>query len=162
QNLLKWVKDAPELSNAPSDLIISLPDNNGNFSNYWLYNNSTMEPELAETVSNIRSLKAVDINNKGNNVSISISDIFGVYAMGMKTDGSVFYLDNYTNDLNAVIVYQRNSLEAPKNNFTCLVSNDNFQNESEAFNPPIQTLSLDNKRRTFRLARSEEHTSELQ
>src|SRR5690606_22429136 len=91
-------------------------------------------------------------NNKGNNVSISISDIFGVHAMGMKTDGSVFYLDNYTNDLNAVIVYQRNSLEAPKNNFTCLVSNDNFQNESEAFNPPIQTLSLDNKRRTFRLA----------
>src|SRR5690606_41751248 len=30
QNFLKWVKDAPELSNAPSDLIISLPDGNGN------------------------------------------------------------------------------------------------------------------------------------
>ncbi len=152
QNFLKWVKDAPELSNAPSDLIISLPDGNGNFSNYWVYNNSTMEPELAETVSNIRSLKAVDIKNTGNSVSISVSDIFGLHAMGMKTDGSVFYIDNYTNDLNAVIAYQRNSLEAPKNNFTCLVSNDSPQNEFAAFNTPIQTFSLDNKRRTFRLA----------
>src|SRR5690606_12896404 len=151
QNFLKWVKDAPELSNSPSDLILSLPDGNGNFSNYWVYNNSTMESELAETVSNIRSLKAVDINNKGNNVSISISDIFGLHAMGMKTDGSVFYIDNYTNDLNNVIVYQRSNLELPTNNFTCLVAGDSFD-DVEASSLPIQTLSLDNKRRTFRLA----------
>src|SRR5690606_31965436 len=122
KNVLEWVKNAPELSERPSDLVLTLPDANGQLTNYWVYNNAAMEPELAESVSNIRSLKAVDTKNNGNSVSISISDIFGLHAMGMKTDGSVFYIDNYTNDLNNVIVYQRNSLEAPKNNFSCLVS----------------------------------------
>ena len=35
-----------------------------------------MEQELAQNVTNIRSLKAVEIENKANQVSISISDIF--------------------------------------------------------------------------------------
>ena len=151
KNVLEWVKKAPELSERPSDLVITLPDSNGQLSNYWVYNNAAMEPELAENVSNLRSLKAVDIKNTGNSVSISISDIFGLHAMGMKTDGSVFYIDNYTNDLNNVIVYQRSSLELPRNNFTCLVPGDSFD-AIEVSSVPIQTLSLDNKRRTYRLA----------
>lgn len=152
KNTLEWVKDAPELSNAPSNLIITLPDGNGSFSDYWIYDNSAIENELASTVKNIRSLKAVDTKNNGNSISISISDIFGLHAMGMKTDGSVFYIDNYTNDLNNVIVYQRTSLELPKNNFMCLVPGDNFDDATTTLQAPIQTLSLDNKRRTYRLA----------
>ena len=152
KNVLEWAKKAPELSEKPSDLIITLPDANGQLTNYWVYNNAAMEPELAENVSNIRSLKAVDTKNNGNSVSISISDIFGLHAMGMKADGSVFYIDNYTNDLNNVIVYQRNNLELPKNNFTCLVPGDSFDGALTTLEAPIQTLSLDNKRRTYRLA----------
>ena len=152
KNVLEWVKNAPELSERPSDLVISLPDANGQLSTYWVYNNAAMETELAENVSNIRSLKAVDTKNSGNSVSISISDIFGFHAMGMKTDGSVFYMDNYTNDLNNVMVYQRSSLELPKNNFTCLVPGDNFDDAITTLETPVQTLSLDNKRRTYRLA----------
>jgi len=151
KNVLEWAKKAPELSERPSDLVITLPDANGQLTNYWVYNNSAMESELAENLQNIRSLKAVDIKNNGISISISISDIFGLHAMGMKTDGSVFYMDNYTNDLNNVIVYQRNSLELPKNNFTCLVPGDSFD-AVEVSSVPIQTLSLDNKRRTYRLA----------
>ena len=152
KNVLEWVKKAPELSERPSDLVITLPDANGQLTNYWVYNNAAMENELAENVQNIRSLKAVDTKNNGNSVSISISDIFGLHAMGMKTDGSVFYMDNYTNDLNNVIVYQRNLLELPKNNFTCLVPGDSFDDAITTLETPVQTLSLDNKRRTYRLA----------
>lgn len=152
KNVLEWAKKAPELSEKPSDLIITLPDANGQLTNYWVYNNAAMESELAENVSNIRSLKAVDTKNNGNSVSISISDIFGLHAMGMKADGSVFYIDNYTNDLNNVIVYQRSSLELPKNNFTCLVPDDSFDDAITTLETPVQTLSLDNKRRTYRLA----------
>ncbi|KAA5531931.1 zinc-dependent metalloprotease [Paenimyroides baculatum] len=151
KNVLEWAKKAPELSERPSDLVITLPDASGQLTNYWVYNNAAMESELAENVQNIRSLKAVDTKNNGNSVSISISDIFGFHAMGMKTDGSVFYMDNYTNDLNNVIVYQRNLLELPKNNFTCLVPGDSFD-AVEVSSVPIQTLSLDDKRRTYRLA----------
>lgn len=152
KKVLEWAKEAPELSDAPSKLTVILPDANGQLSTYWVYNNSTMETELAENVSNIRSLKAVDTKNNGNSVSISISDIFGFHAMGMKADGSVFYIDNYTNDLNNVMVYQRNSLELPKNNFTCLVPGDSFDEAITTLENPVQTLSLDNKRRTYRLA----------
>ena len=151
KNVLEWAKNAPELSERPSDLVVTLPDANGQLTNYWVYNNAAMEAELAENVSNIRSLKAVDIKNNGNSVSISISDIFGLHGMGMKSDGSVFYIDNYTTDLNNVIIYQRNSLELPKNNFTCLVPGDSFD-DVEVSSIPVQTLSLDNKRRTYRLA----------
>jgi len=151
KNVLEWAKKAPELSERPSDLVITLPDANGQLTNYWVYNNAAMESELAENVQNIKSLKAVDTKNNGNSISISISDIFGLHAMGMKTDGSVFYIDNYTNDLNNVIVYQRSSLELPRNNFTCLVPGDSFD-AIEVSSVPIQTLSLDNKRRTYRLA----------
>ncbi len=152
KKVLEWAKEAPELSDAPSKLTVILPDANGQLSTYWVYNNAAMETELAENVSNIRSLKAVDTKNNGNSVSISISDIFGFHAMGMKADGSVFYIDNYTNDLNNVMVYQRNSLELPKNNFTCLVPGDSFDEAITTLENPVQTLSLDNKRRTYRLA----------
>ncbi len=152
QKVLEWAKDAPELSDIPSKLTLTLPDANGQLANYWIYNNAAMENELAKNVTNIRSLKAIDIKNRGNSISISISDIFGFHAMGMKADGSVFYIDNYTNDLKNVIVYQRNSLELPKNNFTCLVAGGNFDEAITPFEIPVQTLSLDNKRRTYRLA----------
>lgn len=148
--VLEWTKKAPELSNDSSELILALPNTDGSFSNYWVYNNSTMESELAESVPNIRSLKAVEIENKGNHVSISISNIFGLHAMGMKADGSVFYIDAFTTDLNSVMVYQRTGLESPKTPFTCLSSEDYFMEDSSA--DLIQTLSYDSKRRDFRLA----------
>src|SRR5690606_13946934 len=152
KKVLEWAKEAPELSDVPSKLTLTLPDANGQLTDYWVYNNAAMETELAENVSNIRSLKAVDTKNNGNSVSISISDIFGFHAMGMKADGSVFYIDNYTNDLNNVMVYQRNSLELPKTNFTCLVPGGSFDEAITTLGNPVQTLSLDNKRRTYRLA----------
>ncbi|UUV22189.1 zinc-dependent metalloprotease [Paenimyroides aestuarii] len=152
KNLFERVKDAPPLSNEPSPLVLAFPDGNGNFSNYWVYDNPAMESELASTVKNIRSLKAVDIKNPGNSISISISDIFGLHGMGMKTDGSVFYIDNYTTDLNNVIAYQRNNLELPKSNFSCLVTGDHFDDAITSLENPIQSFSLDNKRRTYRLA----------
>lgn len=148
--LLEWTKKAPELSNNPSDLILALPNTDGSLSNYWVYNNSAKERELAESVPNIRSLKAVEIENKGNHVSISISDIFGLHAMVMKSDGSVFYIDAFTTDLNSVMVYQRTDLESPKTPFTCLSSDNYFMEDSSS--EFIQTLSYDNKRRNFRLA----------
>ena len=73
--------------------------------------------------------------------------------MGTKTDGTVFYIDNYTNDLNTVIVYQRNDLDLPKTNFMCLVNEDFvIDNTTDTPSLPIQSLSFDNKRRNFRLA----------
>lgn len=150
---LKWVQEAPELSNTPSHLIISLPTPNGVFKNYWIYNNSVFEGELAEKLPNIKSLKAIDVENKGNNISISISDIFGLHAMALQADGSTFYIDNYTNDLNYVMVYNREDLQSPKSNFNCLVkANDEFNDIALLDSFPIQTYSLDNKRRNYRLA----------
>ncbi|MBS7320673.1 MAG: T9SS type A sorting domain-containing protein [Myroides sp.] len=151
-SLIQWTVNAPELSNDPSELILALPNTDGSFSNYWVYNNSAMEPELAESVPNIRSLKAVDIKNKGNHVSISISDVFGLHAMGMKTDGTVFYIDNYTKDRNTVMVYERADLATPQTNFMCYVTESDYYQPTSTFDAQMQTLSFDNKRRNFRVA----------
>lgn len=151
QNVFNSIKNAPALSNNPSSVTIKLPNSKGEFNTFWVYDNSAMEKELAENVSNIRSLKAVDIKNPAHNVSISVSDIFGFHAMGMMTDGTIYYIDNYTNNLNTVIVYDRTNLELPKGNFSCLVPSDSFD-EIGINSIPIQTLSMDNKRRNYRAA----------
>ncbi|HLW42562.1 MAG TPA: hypothetical protein VKY82_09375, partial [Flavobacterium sp.] len=125
-NLLEIVKDVPALSNEASPITLNIPDANGAFQTYWIYDNPAMEPELAKDVQNIRSLKAISVENPSNNLSISLSDIFGLHAMGTKTDGTVYYIDNYTNDLNTIIVYDRTSLELPKNRFNCLTAGNSF------------------------------------
>lgn len=147
--LLEWAREAPMLSNQPSKLIITLPNIHGGYSNYWVYDNSAIEPNSSLKTSNIRSLKAVDTANKGNHISISISDIFGLHMMGSYTDGSVFYMDAYTKDLNAVILYKRNALEVSKSKFNCFVNDDDFNITDFEYTQP---LSYDNKRRSFRLA----------
>lgn len=152
QNLLNYVKNAPVLSNNPSTITLQLPDENGNFTEYWIYDNPAMEPELAASAKNIRSLKAVDKKNPGNSISLSISDIFGLHATGMKTNGTVFYMDSYTHNLNAIMVYNRNQLPTQTNAFNCLVPNDEFTKGALNTTNNYQTLSFDNKRRTFRLA----------
>lgn len=149
--LLTLAKQAPELSNNQSNIVLRLPDADGNLTSFWLYNNAVMEKELAEKVSNIRSLKAVAVEDKLHSINISISDIFGLHGMGMKNDGRIYYIDNYTNDLKTVAIYDRSSLELPKSNFTCLTPGDAFDAIASK-GTPIHTMSLDNQRRTYRLA----------
>lgn len=150
-NLLTLAKQAPELSNTPSRVVLNLPDAQGNSHKFWIYNNSAMESELADEVANIRSLKAVDTEDRSHTLSLSISDIFGLHGMGMKNDGSVYYIDNYTNDLKTVIIYDRTDLELPKSNFRCLTPSDSFDmiGTSEI---PMEVKSMDNQRRTYRAA----------
>src|SRR5690554_1198124 len=153
KSLLEVVKNAPALSNEASSITLNIPDENGNFEAYWIYDNPAMEPELTKEVPNIRSLKAVSVEHPSNNLSISISDIFGLHAMGTKTNGTVYYIDNYTNDLNTIMVYDRTSLELPKNKFNCLTTTDSFDaDENLTASLNIQPLSMDDKKRTFRLA----------
>lgn len=150
-DLLTLAKQAPELSNTPSRVVLNLPDAQGNSHKFWIYNNSAMESELADEVANIRSLKAVDTEDRSHTLSLSISDIFGLHGMGMKNDGSVYYIDNYTNDLKTVIIYDRTDLELPKSNFMCLTPSDSFDiiGTSEI---PMEVKSMDNQRRTYRAA----------
>lgn len=148
--LMEIVKDAPALSDEASPIKLNIPDANGLFQTYWIYDNPAMEPELAIDVPNIRSLKAVSIENKAHQLSISLSDVFGLHAIGTEPDGTTYYIDNYTNDLNAVLVYDRTSLEAPKNQFKCLTNTDSIYPSQETSS--IQPMSMDSKRRNFRLA----------
>lgn len=148
KQLLETVKDAPRLSNNPSNVVLKFPDANGKTVSFWIYDNPVMEEELAQDIPNIRSLKGVNIENPSTSLSISLSDIFGLHVMGMKTDGSVYYIDSFTKDLNTVIIYDRSDLESPKTNFICLTEG----NETVEKSLSNQTLSLDNKKRTFRLA----------
>lgn len=150
-DLLTLAKQAPELSNTPSRVVLNLPDAQGNSHKFWIYNNSAMESELADEVANIRSLKAVDTEDRSHTLSLSISDIFGLHGMGMKNDGSVYYIDNYTNDLKTVMIYDRSSLEFPKNGFNCLTPGDSFD-LIESNDVSVGIKSFDNNKRIYRLA----------
>jgi len=146
--LFETVKNAPLLSDHPSPITLFFPDSDGNLTSYWIYNNPIMENSLSEDLPNILSLKGIDIKNPANHLSVSLSDIFGLHVMGMKTDGTVYYIDSFTKDLNTVIIYDRSNLESPKTNFICLTEG----NEAVEKSLSNQILSLDNKKRTFRIA----------
>lgn len=148
--LMEMVKDAPTLSDEISHLTLSIPDANGSFQTYWIYNNPTMEPELAAKNPNIKSLKAISTTNKAHQISISLSDVFGLHAIGTKADGTTYYMDSYSNDLHTVMIYNRTSLEAPKNQFKCLTVENS--SDIDSYSSQVQPTSMDNKRRNFRLA----------
>lgn len=149
--LLQSSKQAPELSNNSSAILWNLPDADGNINTFEIFNNAAMDTSLANEVTNIRSLKGIDIKNRAHQISISISDIFGVHIMGFTPDGATYYLDNFTNSLNYVIAYYKHHLEAPNSHFSCTTQGLETQTLNDDFGTP-QTFSLDNKRRTFRLA----------
>lgn len=150
--IFEKVKNAPELTNSKSSVILRLPDAKGLFNSYYIYNNPNMEEALASQNPNIRSFKAIGVDNKMLMLDISISNIFGLHATGRNADGSTFYIDNYTKDFNTVIVYDRNSLEIPKTNFNCEVTSTTNIDTFDVTTNNQQTLSFDTNRRTYRLA----------
>lgn len=150
KSLFKTLANTAELSEEQTSTLWSLPDENGDFHVFEIYNNAAMEPELAVKTPNIKSLKAISTANKAHQISISLSDVFGFHAIGTKADGTTYYIDNYSNDLRTVMIYNRRSLEAPKNQFNCLTVGDSFDIESNV--SPILPMSMDNRRRNYRLA----------
>jgi len=139
-----------------SNLIIELPNASGKIEHYRVVETPIMEAALAAKFPMIKSYAAQGIEDPTAVARFSVTQ-FGLHSMVLSGDKSTVFIDPFTSDKNNYIVYDKASLGAATNDFTCLTS-------SEAHLPTLEkdrkanadkALNTDDKKlRTYRLAQS--------
>lgn len=132
-----------------ADIIISLPNPEGGFSDYQVYQNTTMHPDLAANFPEIRSYNAVNINNNKEVVKLDITPQ-GFHAMILSPDKETIFIDPYTKgNLNNYQIYYRNDYNANRG-LSCEFSEQSEEVKGAMLDKSFGTCEL----RTYRLALS--------
>ena len=146
------LKNAPKRFSGNENLIIKFPDSDGNVRNYIVQEASVMEPELQAKFPEIRTYTGWEKGKPANSIRFSMTPETGISAMYF--DGwDVSYLDSYTKDNSAFILYKRKDL--PKNDrlFECNV--EDILDKNTSLNTVAKApLVSDGFLRTYRLALS--------
>ncbi|WP_448606124.1 reprolysin-like metallopeptidase [Paenimyroides ceti] len=139
-----------EFTQNASDVIIKLPNAEGDLVDYKVYSSPVMEKELQEKYPEIKTYKAIEAKTAQATVRISVTPDFGMHIMGSDLKGTTFYVDTYTKDLQNYILYKRKDISADLSEFSCLVS-ENTTPQYET-NSVMDVQSNDNKFRSYRFA----------
>ena len=140
-----------------SDVIVSLPNPNGDLVAYRILEASTFEPALQERFSEIRSFVGQGVKNAADIVRFSISPYNGISAITRSTESkTTFVIDPYTMDNSTFIVFDREKAIKSDGNFICTT-----EEAVKEFGPTIErsgTSILNNaddaNLRRFRMAQS--------
>jgi len=140
------VAQAPLRYTSTSDIIITLPTNNGILQNFRVYEASSFAPRLQERHPNIRSYMAQGIEDASAIARFSISDTDGLHVMISSIHYKTMYIDPYTDDNKYYITYGIDALEGDYRSFECIIKERSEAAILEA------TENADGFLRTFRLA----------
>ena len=91
------------------DIIISIPNPDGSFSDYKVFKNTTMHPDLAADFTEIRTYNAISVDNNKDVAKIDITP-HGFHAIILSPDKGTIFIDPYTkgNIENYQIYYRKN------------------------------------------------------
>ena len=134
-----------------SNVVISLPNENGQMENFRVYENSNMDPELAAKYPEIKSYIGIGIDNPTSTGYFSVSPL-GFKGMILSADKSAVFIEPYSKDLKTYSVYRKSDKTQSLDKFECKVisdANSQLDNEVQA-RPNADDATL----RTFRLAMS--------
>lgn len=149
------VSAAPDrFSGQTSQVIISLPVEDGSLMNFRVYEASNFDPELQAKHPGIRTYIGKGIDDPTASARFTVSDYTGVHVMITSGKQSTLYIDPYTQDNNYYIFYNLNAIERSDDGFECLV------NETIGEGSLTDMLDMnyepenanDGKLRTYRLA----------
>jgi len=149
-----------ELTRAPrqleaggkSGVIISFPGTNGKMESFRVSEHSNFDPQLAAKYPDIKSYIGESVDS-GATVYFSISPL-GLFSMEIGSDRSAVFIEPYTKDLSAYVVYKRSDKKDDLNAFECGVVDVAQKSISAASDPLARPNADDGKLRTFRLALS--------
>ena len=146
------LKKAPQRFSGNEGLIMKFPDPDGNIRDYVVQEASVMEPELQAKFPEIRSYTGWQKNHPENTIRFSVTPSTGISVMYFD-NWDISYLDSYTKDNSAFIVYKRKDLPANDRLFECHIENelDELKNSGSANKAPLVS---DGQFRTYRLALS--------
>lgn len=138
-------------SSAPSNVIVSFPNAQGQMENFRVKESSNMDPALAARYSEIKSYIGQGVENPASTIYFSVSPL-GLQTMVVKADQSAEFIEPYTTDLSSYAVYRKSDKAASLDRFECRVI-QGVQDEirtTTAARPNADDATL----RTFRLAMS--------
>lgn len=146
------LKRAPQRFSGDESLLIQFPDSDGKIRDYIVQEASVMAPELQAKFPEIRSYTGWQKNHPENTIRFSITPSTGISVMYFD-NWDISYLDSYTKDNSAFILYKRKDLPANNRLFECHVENeiDHLKNDESAAKAPLVS---DGQFRTYRLALS--------
>ncbi len=137
-------------SNNNSNSIVSFPNSQGQVENYRIQESSNMDPQLAARYPEIKSYIGQGIENPTATIYFSVSPL-GLQTMVIRADQSAEFIEPYTKDLSAYVVYKKSDKAASLNRFECKVIAENIEAVTTiAARPNADDAIL----RTFRLAMS--------
>ncbi|MBJ98459.1 MULTISPECIES: reprolysin-like metallopeptidase [Mesonia] len=148
------IEDAPnrETFSGVSPIIISFPMGDGHLEKFSVVESSIMEPGLQEKYPQIKTYKAIGVNDATATMRFSVTQ-FGVHSMSFSGKRNVEYVEPYTKDASNYIAFNRSELLNASNDFECLT-------EEEIELPSLENTtgklmdSDDSIHRTYRLALS--------
>ena len=148
------IKNAPDRfgKNQHSNVIVSFPNGEGILENFRIYENSNLEPSLAQRYPEIKSYIGIGIENPTTTIYFSISPL-GLQTMAVGADQSAVFIEAYSQDLKTYSVFKRSDKAKGFSKFECKV-----KDKLIASNLPDGSLlrpnADDGRLRTFRLAMS--------
>lgn len=151
-----------KLANAPAihtgngqPVTLEFPNAQGHFEKFAVYESSIMDAALEAKFPMIKTYAAQGIDDPTATMRFSVTQ-FGLHSMVLSGQKSTCFIDPYTTDLVNYIIYDRASLGADPQAFTCLTE-DNIAlpslQRSTASPLSVQNIN-DQKLRTYRLAQS--------
>jgi len=137
-------------ANTRSTVIVTFPNASGQIERFKIFESSNMDPELAARYPEIKSYVGQGLENPGSTIYFSISPL-GLQSMVIKADQSAEFIEPYTTDLNAYVVYRKTDKAASLNRFECRVI-ETAHNDLNAV--AARPNADDGNLRNFRLALS--------
>jgi len=158
QNLKNKLRNAPVRGEVKgvSNVIIFLPNADGQLEKFRVLETPIMEPELAAKYPTIKSYVGKGIDDVTATARFSVTE-FGLHSMTLSAGKSTAYIDPYTEDAQNYIIYNRASLIGDGQTFECLTSEGvhlpSLENDRRA-NAFFRADTDDKVLRTYRLAQS--------
>ncbi|WP_191858487.1 reprolysin-like metallopeptidase [Hanstruepera ponticola] len=148
-----------QLQNAPqrdrfledSNVLVDFPNTDGTFETFKVYEASVMAAELQSQYSDIRSYVGQSVENPETLIRFSVTPQ-GLHTMTLSSETGTQFIDPYTRDSNAYIVYAKRDLPFGNRSFVCEVDDEGLIAEDLDIDVMAQRNANDGKMRTFRLA----------
>nr|MBF6609121.1 fibronectin type III domain-containing protein [Flavobacterium sp.] len=151
--LQKIVTEAPSRhSKTNSDVVMSFPTAEGQFEDFTILKFSNMDPELAARYPEIQSFVGKGIDDPTSMIYFSISPL-GLQAMTIKSDRSATFIEPFTQDGSAYVVFKKSDKTASLDKFECKVIGL-AQHDLELGGEHLRPNADDGKLRNYRLAMS--------
>ena len=130
---------------------VAFPTADDTFETFSIMEASIMEKPLQDKYQNIRTYVGKSTSNPTNTIRFSITP-YGLHTMSFRTGHGTEFIDPYTKDSNAYIVYSKKDLTVLDEEWICEFENDTTDTQQRNMSNNNFSNANDGNMRDFRLA----------